>query len=160
MCIDPITALTIAGTAISAGGSLMQGQQAAAAAEAQAQATEQQRQAEQQASAFEAAQEYRKQQLQLSNARAQVGASGVGFAGSPTSVLTASAGQAQLDLEAIRYGSTLRQNTLTTQAGISRMEGRAARTASFINAGSAVVGGVSRGLEQRAVRLGRNPFAA
>lgn len=149
-----LMALTIAGTLVSAGGAIMQGQQANAAAQAQARAQEQQAEADRRSSAFEQEREFKKQQLQLSNARAQVGASGVGFAGSPTAVIAANAAQGQLDLSAIQYGSQLRQNALTTQADLTRMEGRAARTASFINAGSAIIGGASR-----AVKLNQNPFA-
>lgn len=150
MCVTLATALTVASTAVSAAGAIMQGQQANAAAQAQAAAYEQQQQNEQKSAAFEAAQQDRKQRLEMANARAQIGASGVGFAGSPSAVLAANAGQAQLDLEAIRYGSQLRQNQLGTQANLSRLEGRQARTASFINAGSAVLSG--------AVKLGQNPF--
>lgn len=158
MCIDPITALTIASTAVSAAGSVMQGQQANAAAQAQADAMDQQRKAEQQAAAFEAAQEQRKQSYAQANARAQIGASGVGFQGSPTEVLVANAGQGQLDLEAIRYGSQLRQNTLSTQADLTRMQGKQARTAGFFNAAGSIIGGASKMYENR-VRLGTTPFA-
>ena len=152
--------LALISTVIGVAGAIAQGQAAAASAEAQARAYEQQAQGEQQAAAFEAMQEHRKQELQMSAARAQVGASGVGFQGSPTAVLTANAGQGQLDLEAIRYGSQLRQNTLTTQAEISRMEGKQARTASFINAaGTAVRGfGSMYNPTTRSVNLGANPF--
>lgn len=154
-----LLALGIAGTAISAAGSLMQGAQANAAAQAQARAQEQQAEAERRSSAFEQEREFKKQQLQMSNARAQVGASGVGFQGSPTAVLAANASQGQLDLAAIQYGSQLRQNTLMTQADLTRMEGRQARTAGFINAASSVVSGASGIMRDRAVRLNQNPFA-
>lgn len=158
MCVDPFTAITIASTAVSAAGSVMQGNQANAAAQVQAQAMDQQRQAEQQTAAFEMAQEQRKQELQRSASRAAIGASGVGFQGSPTAVLTANAAQGQLDLEAIRYGSQLRQNTLSTQADLTRMQGKQARTAGFINAAGSVLGGASK-LQERRIQLGGSVFA-
>lgn len=151
--------LTIASTAIGAAGAIMQGNQANAAAQAQANAMEQQQKAEQQAAAFEAAQEQRKQSYAQASARAQIGASGVGFQGSPTAVLVANAGQGQLDLEAIRYGSQLRQNTLGTQAELTRMQGKQARTAGFLNAAGSIIGGASKMYENR-VRLGETAFPA
>lgn len=160
MCVDPITMLAIAGAGINAAGSIMQGNQQQAMAEAQAKALEQQALADQQASAFEQQQERRKQELQLANARAQVGASGVGFAGSPTEVLAANAGQGQLDIEAIQYGSMLRQNNLGTQAGISRFQGKQAKQAGFINAASGLVSGISNLYDpNKSVKFGRSAFA-
>ena len=52
--------------------------------------------------------------------------------------------QGQLDLDAIRYGSALRQGNLMTQAGISRFQGRQARQASYIEAAGTVFGGASK----------------
>lgn len=150
----------LVGAGISAAGSIMQGQQAQQMAEMQAKAYEQQAQAEQQASAFEAQRERRKQELLQANARAQVGASGVAFQGSPTEVLTANAREGQLDIAAIRYGSQLRQNALKTQAGISRFSGQQAKSASMLNAASGFVSGISNLYDpNRAVRFGGSVFA-
>lgn len=155
-----ILALGIAGTAISAFGSIAQGVQQQQMANMQAKAYEQQAQADAQASAYEAQQERRRQNLLAANARAQVGASGVALSGSPTEVLTANARQGALDIEAIRYGSQLRQNSLKTQADISRFSGKQAKTAGFINAGSNLVSGLSNLYDpNRAVKFGRSPFA-
>lgn len=160
MCLDPFTALAIAGTAMSAAGAVAAGNQQAAMAEAQAKAYEQQALADQQASNYEASRERRKQELMQASARAQVGASGVGFSGSPTEVLTANAREGQLDIAAIRYGSQLRQNSLGTQADISRYSGKQAKQASYINAGSAVISGLSNLYDpQKAVKFGRSAFA-
>lgn len=160
MCADPFTLLTIASTALSVGGAVVQGQQAAQNAELQARAIEQQRQAESQASAYEAKQEQRRQELAMANARAQVGASGVALSGSPTEVLTANAAQNQMDLDAIRYGSTLKQNSLTTQAAITRYSGQQAKAGSFIKAGSNFISGISQLYDpNRAIRFGGSAFA-
>lgn len=126
----------------------------------QAKAYEQQAQADAQASAFESAQERKKQELLQAQARAQVGASGVAVAGSPSEVLAANAKQNQLDLKAIQYGSTLRQNSLNTQASISRFSGKQAMGASLIKAGTGLVSGISNLYDpNKAVKFGGSVFA-
>jgi len=153
-------ALGLIGTAISAAGAVMQGKQAEAMANYQAKVYERQAVQEAQASAYEVARERRRQDMLQAAARAQVGASGVALQGSPTSVLAANAREGQLDIQAIRYGSQLRQNNLRAQAGISRFEGRQARTASFIDAGSRIVGGLSGAYgAMRAVKFGQSSFS-
>ena len=160
MCVDPFTLMTVASIGLSTAGSIAQGQQAQQMADMQAKAYEQQAQADAQASAYEQAQERRKQELMQANARAQVGASGVAMAGSPSEVLAANAKQGQMDIQAIRYGSQLRQNGLRTQADISRFSGKQAKTASYINAGSNLVSGLS-GLydPNKAVKFGGSAFS-
>ena len=91
MCVDPITMMAMAGSAISAGGALAQGKQAEAMANYQAQVYQRQAQQEQQASAYEQSRERHRQELQQAAARAQVGASGVALQGSPAEVLAANA---------------------------------------------------------------------
>lgn len=145
--------LSVAGTALSAGGALVEGQQQKQMADMQAKAYEQQAQADAQASAFEQAQEKHKQDLLQAQARAQVGASGVAVAGSPSEVLAANARQNQLDLKAIQYGSTLRQNNLNTQASISRFSGSQAATASIFKVGGSLASGI------KSVKFGQSAFA-
>ncbi|TPJ76887.1 hypothetical protein FJ422_29710 [Mesorhizobium sp. B2-6-3] len=152
--------LSFAGTAISTVGAVASGAQQQQMANMQAKAYEQQARADAQASAFEASQEKHKQQLLQAQARAAVGASGVAVAGSPSEVLAANARQNQLDLKAIQYGSTLRQNNLNTQASISRFSGKQAMGASLINAGSTLVSGISNLYDpKKAVRFGSSAFA-
>jgi hypothetical protein len=151
-------ALGLASTAISAAGMVMQGKQAEAMSEYQAKAYGQQAAADQQASAYEASRERHKQELLQAQARAQVGASGVALAGSPTEVLVANAREGELDLQAIRYGSQLRQNNLNTQAAIARFSGKQAKTASYIGAAGTAVSGFMSTYE-RAVQFGQNPFS-
>lgn len=160
MCFDPVTLLTIGSTVLSVGGALVEGQQQKQMAEYQAKAYEQQAKADAQASAFEQAQEKKKQDLLQAAARAQVGASGVAVAGSPSEVLAANARQNQLDLKAIQYGSQLRQNNLSTQASISRFSGKQAQAGSFIKAGSNLVSGISNLYDpNKAVKFGSSAFA-
>ncbi|MER9306600.1 hypothetical protein [Mesorhizobium sp. M0496] len=167
--------LALIGTALSVGGALVEGQQSKRMADYQARAYEQQAQADAQSAAFDQSQERNKQDLLQGQARAQAGVSGVGISGSPTEVLAANARQGQLDLDAIQYGSKLRQNNLNTQAAISRFSGKQAVTASIFNAGTVLVGGLSKiqdptkaavsnmatgAVPTRSVIFGRSPLRA
>lgn len=158
MCFDPFS-IGLIGAAVSAAGSIIQGSQQAQMAEMQAKAYEQQAQADSQASAYEAEREKHRQELAAAASRAQIGASGVAISGSPTEVLLANAGQAELDISAIKYGSQLRQNQLQTQASISRFSGKQAKVAGFINAGSNLVDGISNLYDpNRATKIGKSNF--
>lgn len=136
--------LALLGTVLSVGGALVEGQQSKQMADYQAKVYEQQAQADAQQAAFDQTQERHKQDLLQAQALAQAGASGVGIAGSPTEVLAANARQGQTDLGALLYGSKLRQNSLNTQAAISRFSGKQAVTASLFKAGDALVSGLSK----------------
>ncbi len=163
MCV-PVAALPIiaaaAGTGLSVVGKLYEGQQASALAEANAKAYEQAQEAERRASGFEIAQRERGFQRARGQAIAAVGASGVGLAGSPTEVIADNAGEHQLDLEAIRYGSKIKQNQLGTQADISRFQGRSSRFASYIGAASELAGGISSFYDPtKSIKFGGSMFA-
>ena len=151
--------LGLAGTALSVGGALVEGQQSKQMADYQARAYEQQAQADAQQAAFEQGQERHKQDLLQAQARAQAGASGVGIPGSPTEVLAANARQGQMDLKTIQYGSQLRQNNLNSQAAISRFSGKQAVTGSIFKAGGNLVSRLS-GLydPSKAVTFGKSSF--
>jgi hypothetical protein len=145
--------IAIAGSAISAGGALMQGKQAEAAANYQAQVYKRQAEQEKAASAYEQGRERHRQELAQSAARAQVGASGVALSGSPAEVLAANARQGELDVQAMRYGSQLRSDALTTQAGISQFSGKQAKQASYLAGASTLLSGVGS-----AVRMNQSVF--
>ncbi|MER8487556.1 hypothetical protein NKI51_16830 [Mesorhizobium australicum] len=136
--------LALLGTALSVGGTLVEGQQRKQTADYQARAYEQQALAEAQNTALELSRERHKQDLLQAQARAKAGASGVGIAGSPAEVLAANARQGQADLDAMLYGSRLRQNNLDGQAALSRFSGKQAVGASIFSAGSALVGGLAK----------------
>jgi hypothetical protein len=150
-----LAAIGLVGTAISAAGSIAQGRQAEVMANYQAKAYGQQARADAQSAAYEASQERRQQALLEANARAQVGASGVALAGSPTDVLAANARAGELDIQAIRYGSQLRQNSLRTQAAISKYQGAQAKQAGYINAASTAVSGLGSAYRD-SIRFGGN----
>jgi len=140
------------GLGLSVGGAVMEGAQQQEMANLQAKAYNQQAEADSQASAFEQAQERHKQELQQAAARAQVGASGVAVAGSPTEVMAANAKQNQLDLKAIQYGSQVRQNNLNTQAAISRYSGKQAMAAGIIKGATTGFTGLAK------IQMSQSPF--
>ncbi len=128
-------------------------------AEAQAKAYEAQAESAQKSGAFSAMQTRHQQALDQAHARAQVGASGVAFQGSPTEVLTANAGQQELDAQAILYGSQLQQSQLYSQADISRFSGQQAQAAGYIGAASGFISGISSLYDPyKSTSLGGNPF--
>lgn len=161
MC-DPVSAmigLQLAGTAVSAFGQISQGNTAAEGGRLQNQAYQAQAKSVETASAFEQLQERRKQELAAANARAQVGASGVALEGSPTEVLVANAGQGELDIQAIQFGSKVKSNQLLTQGKIAEWSGGKAKSASEIAAAGTLMSGIgSAFMPKNAVRLGQSPF--
>jgi hypothetical protein len=160
MCFDPMTMLMVAGTAVSAIGSVMQGQQAAAMGAAQQAAYNQQAEADRQAAAFEASREYEKGRRAQSRAMTAVAGSGVTLEGSPTEALAENARQIEMDVQAIRYGSSLRQNNLRTQGEIARFKGEQAQTAGSIGAAGNIFSGLSNIYRPTsAVKFGGSPFA-
>lgn len=156
MC-DPVTAmvgLSLAGTAVSAAGQISQGNQAEAMGRLQQASYEQQARSVANASAFEQARERRKFEVTQANARAQIGSSGVALEGSPGEVLMNNAGESELDIAAIQYGSTIKQDQLRTQGAISAFGGQQARSASRIAATGTLLSGIGR-----SVQMGGSPFA-
>ncbi len=155
MC-EPVSMglMMAAGTAVSAVGSVMQGNTAKAMGELQQQAYNVQAENTRKAASFEALQSLHKSELQQAEARAKVGASGVAFAGSPTEVVVANAGQNQLDVEAIKWGSDVKANQLTTQGNFAKWSGDRAQTAGYLSGASTLFSGAGR-----AIQMGKSPFS-
>lgn len=162
MC-DPVSALIglqLAGTAVSAFGQISQGNTAAEMGKLQNQAYQQQAKSVETASAFEQLQTRRKQELAEGNARAQVGASGVAVEGSPTEVLTANAGQGELDIQAIMFGSKVKSNQLLTQGNIAEYSGGKAQQAGYIAGASTLLTGTAQAfMPKNSVKFGQSVFA-
>ena len=161
MC-DPMTAmigLQLAGTAVSAAGQVAQGNSAQMMGQLQQQAYEQQARNTENASLFEQLQLRRKQSLIASNARAEVGASGVAFAGSPTEALVDQAGQDELDIAAIQYGSKVKGSQLRTQGSLAAWSGERQQEAGYIAGASTLLSGVGKAFAPRnSVRMGTSAF--
>lgn len=162
MC-DPVSAmigLQLAGTAVSAMGQISQGDTAAQMGRLQNQVYQQQAKSTESASAFEQMQARRKQELAAANARAQVGASGVAFEGSPTEVMMANAGQGELDIQAIQFGSKVKSNQLRTQGALAKFSGDNAQTAGYIAGASTLLTGTAQAfMPKNSVRLGQTAFS-
>lgn len=93
----------------------------------------------------------------LAAMRAAYGTSGLEMAGSPLDVLEDTALEQELDTERIRYEGRLRSREGAIQmlglhegATLSRMEGKAAKTAGYIGAAGQLVGGIGTALTRMA----------
>jgi hypothetical protein len=93
----------------------------------------------------------------LASMRAAYGTSGLDLAGSPLDVLEDTAVEQELDVQRIRYEGRLRSREgaiqmlgLREDATLSRMEGKAAKTAGYIGAAGQLVGGIGTALTRMA----------
>lgn len=100
-----------------------QGAVAAAQGEFNAQTSEAEAAQARTTAAYEADRSRTKAGYALAADRAAIGASGLGFEGSPLEVLAFNAGQAELDAQAIRYGGEVRASSLEGQAASQRYQG-------------------------------------
>lgn len=123
------------GTGLSALGTIKQGQAAGASAKYNANVAEQNAQiTEQQGKAQEEAAQ-RESRLRYGSNIAGASASGVGV-GSFGDVLKDNAMQDELDLLTIRQNTNLRKQGFMQDAALTRAEGKSARQASYIGAGT------------------------
>lgn len=93
----------------------------------------------------------------LAAMRAAYGTSGLDLAGSPLDVLEDTAVEQELDVQRIRYEGRARSREgaiqmlgLREDATLSRMEGKAAKTAGYIGAAGQLVGGIGTALTRMA----------
>jgi hypothetical protein len=152
--------LLIATTGLQAIGSIMQGNAAADAGAAQQQAYNQAAENERLAAGYEATRVYDKGRRAQSAALVQVAGSGVSLTGSPTEVLADNAIQTQMDVDAIRFGSQIKQQNLRTQGDLAFMQGQQKQQAGYIGAVTNVASGLTQLYTPRSsVRLGGSAFA-
>lgn len=97
----------------------------------------------------------RENRRQLGAIRAAYGSSGLEMAGSPLDVLEDSAIEMELDAQRIEYEGRMRSREGALQAlgysedaRLSRMQGKAAKTAGYIGAAGSLLGGVGRSLQR------------
>lgn len=151
--------LTVASTAMSVLGAIQQGNAQEAQYKAQAQAQEYNAKvsqnnaiaANQQAAAREDAQR-RERRMRLGEARASIAQSGLTDTGSVLDMFDQSAIDSELDVLNTRYEGQMQARGFNEQAvldkygaSVSKANAKAAGTAKWINAGSALLGGVSSG---------------
>ncbi len=135
---EALIALTAFSAVVGAAGALQAGAAQAEAAEFNARVSEQQARRARQAAAFE------EQRLRDAGAqRAAIGASGIGFEGSPLLVMADTAEEAELDAPAIRFSGSTAEARAKSQAALDRLQARQARTAGFFQAGASILGGAT-----------------
>lgn len=138
------TVLGIAGTIVSAVGSIAAGQAQADAANAQAAAQERRAGEERAAAQRQAAAKAKEARLVMSRQQALAAASG-GGAGDPTvmNLMGQVAATGDFNARSALYEGEARGRGLEDQAAIERMQAKQAKLAGFINAGSTILGGLS-----------------
>ncbi len=152
--------LMLATTALSAVGSVMQGNAAAEAGDAQQAAYRQAAEAERVSSEFEVSRTAEKNRRATSAALVQVAGSGVSLTGSPTEVLADNAIQSQMDIDAIRFGSKIKQNNLITQGDLAKMQGDQKQQAGYLGALTSVGSGLTQLYTPRnSIKFGGSTFA-
>jgi hypothetical protein len=136
-------AIAAVGTAVSAVGMVQQGQAANAAAKSNAKALEQQAEAENRAAGAREEAQRRQARQFLGGQRAALAQAGIGLDGSAYDVARQSGINAELDALNIRYDGQLAAAGLQGRADMTRFEGRQARTAGYIGAGTALLQGAA-----------------
>ena len=135
-----------AGTGMSIFGSLYSGQQQAAAARTQAKLSKLQAAAEEERAGAEAGVIRRKARELFSTQRAAYAASGVRLEGTPLLVMADTIRESERDILNVYKQTDARKLSFLTQAGVFEAAGSAARTASYINAGSTLLTSIGSGI--------------
>lgn len=151
--------LLLATTGLQAMGSIMQGNAAADAGKAQQAAYNQAADNERLASGYEATRVYDRGKRAQSSALVQVAGSGVTLAGSPTEVLADNAVQTQMDVDAIRFGSQIKQNNLTMQGDLAAYTGQQKQQAGYLGAVTSVASGLTQlYTPKNSIKMGGSTF--
>ena len=154
------TPLLIGSTLLSAAGSVMQGNNAAAMGQAQQQAYNQQADNTRAASAYEATREFERGQRAISQATVAIGGSGVVGGSSTQMALRDITEQNEMDVQTILYNSQMKEGQLRTQGSIAAAQGERAQRAGYLGAAGNVVNGLTTYYNPaRSVRVGGNMFA-
>lgn len=138
---EVLIALSAVSAVVGAAGALQAGAAQAEAAEFNAAVSEQEAKRARQAAAFEE-QRVRDAARRVAGAqRAAIGASGIGFEGSPLLVMAETAEEAEIDALAVRFSGSAAEARAKSQATLDRLEARQARTTGFFKAGASILGG-------------------
>jgi len=130
-----------AGTAVSAYGSVRQGQATAKAAQAAAQLNEIQAQQADQQSQREAQAFRRRFAIEQGANIASAGAAGLSMSGSTLSLFEQNFAEGELEAANIRYNGLVQKSNAITSASMNRAMGSNARTAGYISAAGTVLQG-------------------
>jgi len=136
--------VAVAAVAVSAFGTIQAGQAAKSAAKYNAAVAEQAAKAASDKAAYDEQRHRESIRKLMSSQRALYGKSGLDMTeGSPLLVMEDTAAQGELDAMAIRYGGDIASARDRSAANLSRMQGAAAVTASYFQAGSTLLSGAS-----------------
>jgi hypothetical protein len=141
--VEVLAAAAVASAAVSAAGAISSGQAQSKMASYNAAVAERDAQAARQQAAFEESRQRQARDALLGKQRAAFAASGVTPEGSPLLVAAETATQAEIDAEAIRYSGSVAEARANSQAALDRMQGAAARTASYFAAGTSLLQGAA-----------------
>lgn len=139
-------ALAAVGTGVGVYGAVAQGDAAKDAGKRQQDIANQNAKAEQAAAALEAGQIRRRNLLRLGSQRAGAAKSGVLIDDSAMDVITDSAIQGELEALSAIYSGSSSAAAHRNRGSLAAWEGRRARSASYINAGSTLIGGIGLGV--------------
>jgi hypothetical protein len=135
---------TIASTALSATGNIMQGNQAAAMGRAQQLAYNQAAEAQRVSSSYEATRVAEQGRRAQAAGFVETAGSGVLLTGSPTDVLADNAIHTQNEIDAIRFGSMIKEGNLRTQGALALLSGDQRQQAGYIGAATNVASGLTQ----------------
>lgn len=137
------SAMSVAGSAIGAVGSIASGAAASSSYKAQAAFADRQAQMTRQKGAYEGARLKDQNDRQLASMRGQYLSSGIALEGSALDVLQDSATEASLDEQALRFGTEVNASNLNWQAKMARGNARSSMMGGFLDAGAGFVKGLS-----------------
>lgn len=131
--------MSVASGVLGAIGAMQSAAAQKAAADYNARVMEQQAEAERDRAGAVASDFRRRNSFQVATARAERAASGIQFAGTPIMVDTDMVQEIELGASRAAHEGEMRANRLKNEAELSRMQGRAAKTAGSINAGRSIL---------------------
>jgi len=138
---EPLTIALVASTAVATAGTLYSGEQQRKAASRNADIQEADARAATQRAEYDADLHREDVRRLVSAQRAAYGKSGVTMEGSPLLTIEDTIEKGGLDALAIRYGGDIAAARSRSAANLSRMQGSAAKTSSYFQAGSSLLAG-------------------
>lgn len=134
----------LAGAGVAAYGAIEQGNAAEEAGRRTQQAENANAQAAMEAASLEAGQVRRKNLLRLGSQRADAAKSGVLISDSANDVIYDTAIQGELEAQSVLYSGASAASYQQQRGVNARAAGNSAKSASYINAGSSVIGGIGK----------------
>lgn len=135
------TAILAGATALKVVGSLQKGEAEQNAANYRSAVAWQRAASEMDAADAESSDFMRRNKMQLSSARAARGGTGVTMEGSPMLVDEATVREIALGASRVRHAGVVKSQRLGQEAELEKMKGRAAKDASYLEAGQSLLGG-------------------